>query len=492
VIDADAGAGDVNGDGVSDMLVGAYGADALGRSGAGVVYVIFGRNTTWPATLDLVTLTVTDGMVLQGAAGGDETGWSVASADVNGDGIPDMLMGAYQASPLGRLNTGVAYVIFGRSGSWPATFDLAMLTATDGLLLQGVTAGDYTGISVANAGDINGDGATDILVGAYRADPLGRTDAGNAYVIFGQRQSVPTPTPSPTPTPTPFSTPTPIPSSTPPVISTVSSSIATQTVLPSSSTISLSTSDSNSNPSPKTTLWNSSKMGSSNVSPTNISSSTKLKSQPYASTTYSSVKSSTKASASITMDYVTASAKKTSSPISFVVIFSEVPIVINNLDEQVFITSKDLDVGGININPSQVIYTVSDKTGLGIIIEVEGAEATEFTQADVDAGFVSFTITDEYCEGDVELYASNGIEPEFIRVTMEISADVDNCGARAEASRLAEKSALKGITLLMVSSGLGFFAKQHREKVSSVKMSPLSDETKTDNEVYLSNLKSGY
>ncbi|MEQ1824839.1 MAG: PKD domain-containing protein, partial [Pirellula sp.] len=155
-------AGDVNGDGFDDLLIGK-------SQGGGESYVIFG-GTSLPPTTDLAIL---------GAAGirivGD--GFSVSNAgDINGDGFEDLLLG-------GVLNG--SYVIFG-GASLPATISLATLGSA-GIKILGVDAGDASGFSVSSAGDVNGDGFDDLLVGAPYADASGnlKSDAGESYVIFG-------------------------------------------------------------------------------------------------------------------------------------------------------------------------------------------------------------------------------------------------------------------------------------------------------------------
>jgi Ca2+-binding RTX toxin-like protein len=94
-----------------------------------------------------------------------------------------LIVGSRFADPNGATS-GESYVIFGRSDAFPATIDLSALSTADGLRLRGEAAGDYSGASVSAAGDVNGDGFGDLLVGAYLADPNG-TSSGASYVVFG-------------------------------------------------------------------------------------------------------------------------------------------------------------------------------------------------------------------------------------------------------------------------------------------------------------------
>jgi hypothetical protein len=156
-------AGDVNGDGFSDMIVGAYQNDAGGQD-AGRAYIFFGGPT------------VDDhpDVVLAGAAPGDYFGFSVAGAgDVNRDGFSDVIVGAYH-NDAGGAEAGRAYVFFG--GAHP--------DATPDLVLTGEAPGDAFGYCVAGAGDLNGDGFADLVVGAYGND-AGGAAAGRAYAFYG-------------------------------------------------------------------------------------------------------------------------------------------------------------------------------------------------------------------------------------------------------------------------------------------------------------------
>ena len=175
-------AGDVNGDGIQDIIVGAF--EAAG--GAGAAYVVFGRSN-WTSPIALSSLNGINGIRLAGGMVGDQCGASVSQAgDVNGDGIQDLLVGAYQASPGGLNLAGKTYVVFGKN-LWTSSIALSSLNGTNGFELEGVIANDLSGSSVKTAGDVNGDGIHDIIIGAYNASFGGLVQAGRAYVVFGKR-----------------------------------------------------------------------------------------------------------------------------------------------------------------------------------------------------------------------------------------------------------------------------------------------------------------
>gem|GEM_PF-3892056 len=154
-------AGDVNKDGYADMIIGAYGASPNGKSAAGASYVVYGG--AFLTNINLANLISTEGFSISGAASNDQSGWSISGAgDVNGDGFDDIIIGAPYASPIGRSNAGTSYIIYG--GASLTNVNLASLSSAQGFSIIG-KASYVSGYSVSSAGDVNNDGYDDVVIG---------------------------------------------------------------------------------------------------------------------------------------------------------------------------------------------------------------------------------------------------------------------------------------------------------------------------------------
>ena len=156
------GGSDLDGDGYADVVLG---APIAGDSGEGAAYVVSG-----PIEGDL---TMDDAVALTGPSETSYAGYAVGDGDFDGDGYGDVLVG----TPLANVTyyEGATYVVSG-----PIHDDVVMTDADAELV--GEDYYDYAGVSVSGAGDVNGDGTDDILVGSYDA---GSSDEGWAYLVFG-------------------------------------------------------------------------------------------------------------------------------------------------------------------------------------------------------------------------------------------------------------------------------------------------------------------
>ena len=136
-----------------------------------------------------------------GIDGGDQSGISVSSAgDVDGDGLDDLIIGAVGADPNGNGFAGESYLILaadlvalddatvngGAVGD--GIIELEDVAAIGGSYqFNGIDGNDFSGTSVSSAGDVDGDGLDDLIIGARNADPNGNGGAGESYLILGGR-----------------------------------------------------------------------------------------------------------------------------------------------------------------------------------------------------------------------------------------------------------------------------------------------------------------
>ena len=177
-------AGDVNGDGFDDVVIGAPNANTDNASHVGETYVVFGKSGGFASSMSAAMLDGTNGFRIDGIDHAGNSGFSVSSAgDVNGDGFDDLIIGTRHVHVSIK---GESYVVFGKSGGFTPVLNLSLLDGTNGFRLEGIEGGDKSGRSVSSAGDINGDGFGDLLIGAYSADRDGKADVGESYVVFGK------------------------------------------------------------------------------------------------------------------------------------------------------------------------------------------------------------------------------------------------------------------------------------------------------------------
>ena len=173
------GAGDINGDGIDDIIIG---VPYSGKNLAGHSFLIFGSNRSWSPVFDLMSLDGTNGFKIDGMVDNGESGYSVSKAgDINADGIDDIIIGAPAQGADIQTYPGQAYVIFGSIGPWSSPFALSSLNGINGFIINGESGMDECGYSVNKAGDINADGIDDIIIGAPYAN------GGKSYVIFGNK-----------------------------------------------------------------------------------------------------------------------------------------------------------------------------------------------------------------------------------------------------------------------------------------------------------------
>ena len=183
-------AGDVNGDGFEDVIIGAY----YENVNAGAAYILFGKSGGFSPPPNLDDLKATDGFVIRGVNGGipgpaDYAGTAVSGAgDVNGDGFDDILVATARYSA--TANGSAGYVVFGKANNTEVNLSSIDAGASDSLGFRLTGFGSTPDFNAANAaatgGDLNGDGFDDIVFGGPRTNVGASYGVGAAYVVFGK------------------------------------------------------------------------------------------------------------------------------------------------------------------------------------------------------------------------------------------------------------------------------------------------------------------
>ncbi|MAR93025.1 MAG: hypothetical protein CML06_19440 [Pseudomonadales bacterium] len=172
--------GDYNGDHLTDVLIGAPGQS----SDDGEAYVVFGYSTSTYFDINLANLDGSNGFTISTSDTNALLGGATAAADVNGDGLTDIIVGVPEGNYGGHSTNGAAMVIYGSSGPH-ADLTLEALPAGRGYVIYGEDDNDQASYSVQGIQDINGDGVDDIVLSSG-LDANAGNDAGAAWVIFGK------------------------------------------------------------------------------------------------------------------------------------------------------------------------------------------------------------------------------------------------------------------------------------------------------------------
>jgi len=176
------GLGDVNGDGFDDYGWGGFHAPP---NNTGRAYMVFGRPTPWPATINMSTLNGTDGVVFPGPVAAGLTGYGVSDlGDVNDDGLADFAISSpYIVDTNGTI--GAVHVVFGSTNPWPASFNLNSLNGVNGFTFLPQSQGAYGTVRIEPVGDLTNDGVDDMLFNSSQQTVNTTNQMGEVYLLAG-------------------------------------------------------------------------------------------------------------------------------------------------------------------------------------------------------------------------------------------------------------------------------------------------------------------